>query len=469
MIDGQIIRSYVNVYKPTTAYLQTNGLRFGADFSGTITSYTLEDINADSSTSFTQNNFGTNEPVETKTLSEGTLIATETSEDCPDGTDLDGDGVVNGIDNCIATANPDQADSDGDGIGNACDATPYGDNNTGGGSGETGDPNNPDTGSGDTSDGGSSSGGPVGGTGSNNCTAYYIPVWVPCSELGHGSTDQCNCGNPGSNCTPGYWEYDWVEVCGGMNFTGNDTTNTSVSFTGELNVDPCPDDDIIVINPTDPYPCSKLNDYLTDPDFKAAIDDLETRLNQQGTGQEREDGYEISMDATTGNITTNFVAGEYDRTDLQHGGNIIGGMHIHHADGYPLFSGQDLQKLLQVYNKNTNAGKTPHDMLSVVVTKVNGQNKVFVVTIEHFVVFRTIVLSTLKDNLLVNDLNRKYRRANDSTLGHAGALLNQMEEYYEKLNLPYKGLNLFQLNDTGTAFEKITLNQNNEAESNPCN
>ncbi len=37
------------------------------------------------------------------------------------GADTDGDGIVNGSDNCPAVANPTQADSDGDGVGDACD------------------------------------------------------------------------------------------------------------------------------------------------------------------------------------------------------------------------------------------------------------------------------------------------------------------------------------------------------------
>ncbi len=36
--------------------------------------------------------------------------------------DGDGDGVDDGVDNCLDVANPDQIDSDGDGCGNACDA-----------------------------------------------------------------------------------------------------------------------------------------------------------------------------------------------------------------------------------------------------------------------------------------------------------------------------------------------------------
>jgi MYXO-CTERM domain-containing protein len=37
------------------------------------------------------------------------------------GSDLDGDGVRDTDDNCVATANPDQADGDGDTVGDACD------------------------------------------------------------------------------------------------------------------------------------------------------------------------------------------------------------------------------------------------------------------------------------------------------------------------------------------------------------
>ena len=36
-------------------------------------------------------------------------------------TDIDDDGIANGVDNCPTTPNPDQQDTDGDGVGNVCE------------------------------------------------------------------------------------------------------------------------------------------------------------------------------------------------------------------------------------------------------------------------------------------------------------------------------------------------------------
>jgi hypothetical protein len=45
----------------------------------------------------------------------------------PVSIDTDGDGILDGDDNCPDTLNPDQADFDGDGVGDACDTDADGD------------------------------------------------------------------------------------------------------------------------------------------------------------------------------------------------------------------------------------------------------------------------------------------------------------------------------------------------------
>ncbi len=42
--------------------------------------------------------------------------------------DADGDGIIDGFDNCAFVFNPDQADADGDGSGDVCDPEPFGAN-----------------------------------------------------------------------------------------------------------------------------------------------------------------------------------------------------------------------------------------------------------------------------------------------------------------------------------------------------
>lgn len=56
--------------------------------------------------------------------------------------DMDGDGIADSIDNCVAVANADQSDRDGDGAGDACDECPADNQNDKDGDGVCGDVDN---------------------------------------------------------------------------------------------------------------------------------------------------------------------------------------------------------------------------------------------------------------------------------------------------------------------------------------
>jgi len=63
------------------------------------------------------------------------FVALDSSEPDPGALDADGDGVLDGDDNCPDVANPDQANFDGDGLGDACDSCPVDFNNDSDGDG----------------------------------------------------------------------------------------------------------------------------------------------------------------------------------------------------------------------------------------------------------------------------------------------------------------------------------------------
>lgn len=273
------------------------------------------------------------------------------------------------------------------------------------------------------------------GTGGENISITIIPC--PCE--GHSLEEPCTCHTPPTII---------IDIGAALN---HKNAASAIPL-------PCCEEDVAVIEEED-TPCQKLNTLLNDSNFANALSDI-----QQGADGDSERGYEISKD-DNGNISTNFVQGGFDETDLATGGDIIGGIHNHTEDnGHPIFSGQDISMMQFYYlhnqNRPPNGNLVPGDIASVVV----GQNGTYAMTINNY-----FTLTNLLNTIGVRKLTRKLNNAYDRNTGWQGpskytkALLKTINKLLSKHNIQgTPPISLYKLNQDGTAFEEITLDENNE-------
>ena len=226
VIDEEIIRAYINVYTPTTGYLNEVGLAVGPLFSGTINSYSLEGSGIDLGRTTIDRLGAGLSPVKEVTIEDGDAIGITISQDCdpPDPPDHTDD-------------NPNDDDNDDD-------------NNTGGG-GEPDEPDNDhqDTGTTDHDPSGGDPTGPDGsGGGTSDCD---FEIYVGC----------CN----RNVCVP-HGPRLPEPLCTGSNAVVIDCSDDrSSNTTGEtVNVDhtDCPDDDVVVIGPPIDDDCDTSKEEL---------------------------------------------------------------------------------------------------------------------------------------------------------------------------------------------------------------
>ncbi len=93
--------------------------------------------------------------------------------------------------------------------------------------------------------------------------------------------------------------------------------------------------------------CRKANELLQDNHFTNALDDIESEAHDPS-----ESGYEISREDGSNLLGTEYKQGGFYGVRLKTGGTIIGGIHHHTDDGYPMFSADDLRGLLIYFIKH---------------------------------------------------------------------------------------------------------------------
>jgi hypothetical protein len=168
------------------------------------------------------------------------------------GPDADGDGVIDGVDNCPATPNPSQSDADGDTTGDACDTCTDTD---GDGFGDTGFANNTCALDGCPNDPLKSAPGACGcgtadtdsdGDGTPNCNdgCPNDPLKIAPGLCGCGTPDTDSDGDGTPNCNDGC-PSDPLKVAPGLCGCGTPDTDSDGDGTPNCN-DGCPNDPLKV-------------------------------------------------------------------------------------------------------------------------------------------------------------------------------------------------------------------------------
>ncbi|MBE9490117.1 MAG: hypothetical protein IMY67_07490, partial [Bacteroidetes bacterium] len=205
------------------------------------------------------------------------------------------------------------------------------------------------------------------------------------------------------------------------------------------------------------------------PEFSSALSNLQQEaLNPTGNASER--GFEVLKDAN-GVISTNFVQGGFDGVKLGTGGDIIGGMHIHTASGNPMFSGQDIVQLRNTYHNGhvSNSGLYHEDVFSVLVVKDGAGTKTYAISISNYNLLLYLA-NTVDNNSGGIDLDKKLQNKYDNTINgeNANAYMQDLLNFINGIT-PSVAINLFKLNNAGTAFETVTLDTgNNNPIATPC-
>ena len=138
-------------------------------------------------------------------------------------------------------------------------------------------------------------------------------------------------------------------------------------------------------------------------------------------------------------------------------------MHNHTDDGEPMFSGEDTISLLLYFNRNSNrpGGTLPNDVFSIMTTP---QGNTYALGINDIFSF-SVAINSRGFQRFVRKINKAIGRSSlNSSTDFERALLNILDKIID----PNNAVNLYRLNFDGTAFDKLTLDENGLIETTPC-
>ena len=436
VIDGEIIRAYINVYAPTPGYLADFGISVGSTFSGTISSYSLEGSGIDLNRS-TVSKLGEGlTPIKMKSLDEGFTTGVTITNDCdPPETNND---------------SPDAPPDSGD------DGLP------GGGSGDHGEPDtsdHQDTGTNDHDPSGGGTGSDGGGGDTSDCD---FEIYVGC----------CN----RNICVP-HGPRLPEPLCTGSNAVVIDCSDDrSANTTGdEVNTDyiDCPNDDVVVIEPSSIEElCEEILAQNNDPEFQEKVNMVNS---EQALGETSEAGFGQLVE---GNYTPPLPVLDDGTVDLPPTGinGLLGLIHNHPDlledengelyEGYNIFSDVDIFIFLySIYQADINdlplesAYSSVYSSDNDYTLRFNGHG-------EDVFDYLNDILPGLFENR--NSLIEAYVNAMEDENGEEDLETGLLKFMRETILLPPDfGVQLFRYNEDGSVTH-LSLDENDELIETDC-
>jgi len=268
VIDGEIIRAYINIYSPSPEYLEDVGLGFHQNFTGTMESFGLEDSGID-----------LNRSVGGK-LGDGLRSLKSVS-------------IIGGIAESITQS--DECDNDTDDNNNDNNNNNNGNN----GNGNNNDDGHDGTDHQDTTDGTQTDDGGTGGTGDGGVS---VVICIEVENIG-GCCNRNVC-NPHPPATP-YPKCTGVNAviiqCGDASVVNPDGDDPLGGETASTRMSDCPNDDVIIINPF-LNPCTNLTASINLPEVKQRLIALKNESTQSSHITEK--GFTVRRHPTNGTTVT---------------------------------------------------------------------------------------------------------------------------------------------------------------------